>query len=718
MKVFFIVLYIFFSFFIYFSCGNGIESVKNKGDECLNGDCKNKENDCNNCKDFEICKNETCVLKENHCYNNDDCNNNKICKENFCISEYQEDFKTEGIYEIQGNDIFYGNYHGELEIRKSETNQYKIIHLTEFDDTFFENLKVATAWEGVLNKENLKVSVTLYKKGFITKYNGLVRNSESPYKTECSASLIKTDKGYNANFSCDDEQHNFDEVWLRKSDIGENPIWKNERIEIETHQEISQTEKEERFLLYRSFHDLDEVKPYVDRDEFKRAMHFYIYDPTDLKYYRENKDKVRVIQKIIDNISLKESKQRRDAYSMTLKEKQEIYEDELQRYFLNERGMYSDYLISSGEYKPSGDGLLWTGVYVASQSMRYLITEDNQALNNMINSLNGMLTCFYITENDNSFARTIRKHKDTAVECIGDINDDNGKWCKGRGIYSDTDYLMSGNNDMFKGYIVAFPWAYKALKKAGINEYDSKIKDVMKRLVENNNIAGDKKINEFLSYLILYMLENNFLKKREYKLRYESVWDLFVDPWLVDQGNGARYDYGTADWSGTHLNIQTLISTYIIFDTIKDDDKKQAVKLGFKRALEHMRFTNQGLFQLASSVLGEFTTPPDELFYSLWYLKSYIAPKKNINFDWSINPEFCISPYPNLPWKNDWNSQPDHRINSIRMYPNFEQNVDDYMFKSNPFSFKGKASENKMGGADFLFAYWFARYFNVIDDNE
>ena len=691
------------------------------GDNKLTCIKKEEEDKCQNinCEDFEICIEGECNLKDNACYTADDCLGNKECKDNLCIDKI-DDFNLQGIYSLVGNDNLYGNYTGKVEIRSNESGEMKTIHLIEYDNAEFEGLKIAQVWIGEIDKTTLKATVTLYQKSFIANYNELTRNIDSPYKTLCTSNITRENNVLTADFTCENaESFNFNEIWTRISDNGNKEIWKNERIEIESHEEISQTDKDRRFQLYSSFHELEDVQPYVNRDDFKRAMHFYIYDPTDLKYYRENSSKLRVIQKTIDDISLKETKQRRDAYYMTLSQKQVVYDAEMQDYFLNEEGMYSNYNVNNNTYLPSGDGMLWTGVYLASEAMRYIKTNSTDALQNMIKSLRGQIKCFYITGSDSTFARSIRPHEESAINCSGNPEEDNTKWCKGSGVYANTDYLMTGNNDMFKGYVVAFPWAYLALKKAGNNDdLINDMKEVMKRLVENNDVANDHKINEFISYLMLYMIEDSFLKKQEYKARYESVWEAFVDPWLVDQGNGARYDYGTADWSGTHLNIQTLISAYIIFNEINDESKKHAIKVGFKNALENMRFTNQGLFQLASSTLGEFSTIPEEQFYSIWYLKSYIAPKKNISFDWRINPEFSMSPYPNLPWKNDWTSPNENRTNSLRMYPNFQLNIDDYMFKSTPFGYRGWASNAKQGNADYLFAYWFARYFNVIDGSD
>jgi len=696
-------------------CNSGYENGENltckkkiEEDLCLNVNCEN----------HKTCNEGLCQLNNGACDSVDDCTENKICENNVCVNE-EDNFTLQGVYSLVGNDAVYGTYTGQVEIRNID-NELKVIHLIEYDNSKFEDLVIAQAWIGeVTDAENFKFSATLDRKGFITKYNELTRDVNSPYQAVCDSTFVRDADKLSGAFSCSDAaSFDFTETWTRVSDNGERAIWENLRFEKETHEEISGSDKERRFQLYSSFHELDMIAPYTERDDFKRAMHIYIDDKTDYEYYQNNDNKVRVIQKTIDDISLKESKQRRDAFYMTLTKKELVYDNEMQTYFLNESGMYSNYDINNNTFHPSYDGLLWTGVYVASQAMKYIKTDSSTALQNMIKSLNGQIKCFTITGHDSSFARSIRPHEDSAIDCSGLTNENSGDWCKGTGADAGLDYLMFGNNDMFKGYVVAFPWAYLALKKAG--GHDALIEsmhNVMNKLVKNNEVAGDRKINEFISYVMLYMLETNRLKKLEYKAKYDAAWSLIVDEWLVDQGNGGRYDYGTADWSGTHLNIQTMISLYLIFDEVGDTDKKNSISTGMKNGIENMRFVNQGLYQLAGSTLGRYTSPPEEQDYSIWYLREYIAPKVNVDFDWRINPKFSMSPYPNLPWKNDWTEPNEDRSNSIRSYPLFEKNVDDFMFKTKPWTYKGGSYGGKQGNADYLFAYWFARYFNVIDES-
>lgn len=181
--------------------------------------------------------------------------------------------------------------------------------------------------------------------------------------------------------------------------------------------------------------------------------------------------------------------------------------------------------------------------------------------------------------------------------------------------------------------------------------------------------------------------------------------------WLVDQGNGPLWEYGTSDWSGNHLIIQGLLVPYIVSTEVNDGHADE-LAVGLRVALERMRHTRLGLFQLIGATLGDFPTPPPELGESLWVMREFPAPKVRHDFDWRINPSFCMSPFPSLPWKGDWTTS--NRLDSLTGYPLFEKLPDIYAWKQGPFEFRGGTSTVENPGTDYLFAYWFGRLYGVI----
>ena len=92
---------------------------------------------------------------------------------------------------------------------------------------------------------------------------------------------------------------------------------------------------------------------------------------------------------------------------------------------------------------PDGDGLEWTGDYVTSQSLRYMITGEPEPAEQHAARLRGIFVCYDIAPTPGDFARTLRKH-----QADGSPTLDPG----GTAPYQDYDWLTGANNDMIKGF--------------------------------------------------------------------------------------------------------------------------------------------------------------------------------------------------------------------------------------------------------------------------
>ena len=445
------------------------------------------------------------------------------------------------------------------------------------------------------------------------------------------------------------------------------------------------------------------MAPYVNRPEFQTAVHYQVFDPTDFDFYRANPNVLRVIQKSPDPIALVETRMRNRAYRQTLAQKRDYFDTKLPIQHLNTAGMLVDYDTTKAPpaaFVPSRDSMLWSGVYVASQAMRYLATQDASALDNMLRSLDGLILCHKIVGVEGEFARTIREHVD-----------DGSSWVQGTGGYAAWDWLPGGNNDMLQGYYVGFSWAYKVLR--GLPGYDArkqKMADILNDLVSYNPDAGDTKLNEMKGRMLRHWMTGNLQDKLTYEALYAAG-----KTWLVDQGNGPLWEYGTSDWSGNHLIIQGLLVPYLVSTELGDGHASE-LSHGLRVALERMRHTRMGLFQMVGATLGDFPAPPPELEESLWVMREFPAPKVNHAFDWRINPSFCMSPFPSLPWKHDWTTN--DRLDSLVAYPLFEKLPDVYAWKQGPFEFHDETSSVENSGVDYLFAYWFGRLHGVIQPGD
>lgn len=636
-----------------------------------------------------------------------------------------------GIYEVEGTDSLWGEYVGQVEIRAGGGDVFEVIHVQEWPDADFEGAAVGLAWVGSLQASPAPaekavaatVAVSLDRVGFVTEYQGVTRNPDPAANTpiQFTATLEPTSPTvFELRFQPDPAEFpwTFEEVWTWRGPSAKEPIWRNERVLRRGHRPVPEDLKDILFRLFASYHELPEVVPYVGRPEFQEATHYWVFDPTDFDLYRGRDDILRVVQQVVDPISLVETRQRARAYGLTLAEKQAIFDAEMPELFLNPPGMITGYdpnLLEGQRQTPDRDSMLWTGSYVASQAMRHLVTGEAAALDNMIHALEGQLLCYEIVPEPGDFARTLRPH----IEGAGD------GWIRGEGAYSGIDWLPGGNNDMLKGFFSGFLWAHLALEDAGgRDDLRPRMAAVLQGLLDHNELLqvdALADITNIYDRMVFLLLAHTLAPDLDKYLEHASYYRI-VEPWLTKTGNGSLYVYGIADWSGLHLGVQTLLALVTASGYAHDPlsllaEHEQSYRDAMGRALIRLRYTRIGLVQLVYATLGNLPTPFEspELEDALWVLREMPAPKERYAIDHRIHPDFVLSPFPELPWKFDWTEA--DRFQSLTAYPLFEKGPSNYRWKVPPGSFEGSAAGDREPGVDYLFAYWFGRYFGVIDED-
>jgi len=631
-----------------------------------------------------------------------------------------------GIYAVTGEDSRWGAYTGQAEIRATGPGDaLAVIHVQEWSDARFEGDAIALAWEGSLDLSATAagapatVAVSLARARFVTAYQGDARATDPAANAPVlyTAALEGSAKtGFELAFrpSATDFPWSFDEVWTWQGPSREGPIWRNERVLRPGHGPIPAGFKEKLFRLFRSYHELPQLAPYVERPEFQAAVHYWISDPTDFALYQERDDILRVVQGVVDPIALVETRLRAYAYRSNLADKGAAFDADIGAFFLNPQGMITGYAAGLGQ-TPDRDSLLWTGAYVASQAMRYLVTGEAPALENMTRALEGQLLCYEIVPEPGDFARTLRPH----VEGAGD------GWIQGEGQYSGIDWLPGGNNDMLKGFYTGFLWAHLALERAGGDEdLNRRMVAVLAGLLDSNELLQVDALSDVANIydrMVFLLLAHTLAPDLDKYLEYASYYRI-VEPWLTTSGNGSVYVYGIADWSGLHLGVQTLLALVTASAHAEDPlsllaEHEQAYRDAMARALLRLRYTRIGLVQLVYAALGTApsdVTPP-EIEDALWVLREMPLPRERSAIDHRIDPHFVMSPFPELPWKFDWVEN--DRFQALYAYPLFERGVSNYQWKEQPGSFEGSASGDQEPGVDYLFAYWFGRHFGVIGED-
>jgi hypothetical protein len=613
-----------------------------------------------------------------------------------------------GVYRIDGEDGL-GKYTGQAEIYSNSQGEALVGHIREYNTLKYKNHKVAVAWTGVIKEMGSKIQILwdLDDSGYITESQGYVRSevSAAPIRNIGEISEVP---GNSIVLTINESNGKAigTERWSdRASGDAEKPLWVNKRVRIASHAAPSQSKKDNYWRLFANYRTLPEVVPYINHPDFINSIHFSEFDPTDFEFYRDRKDVVRVIQKTLNPASMQEALRRKMAYSMTLKEKE--YElarrmvPGVERTNINSLGM-----VSYGDGSHNVDSLLWTGVYVASQAFRYIVTGSMEAYRNMLFSLDGMILCHTITGDPGDFARTIRLKRSFGV--LADRS-----WHQGTGANSNVEWLDGANNDMLKGYFIAFAAASQAIrKKGGDDSYLKEMESLMSNLLNNNNELFDntqRAVNKTTAQLLIISFTNDLVERIKMQAEYEVLFK--VAKKIME--TSLQYDNGITDWSGNNLHAVNLLANYLLTEQLNHKNSsylEEIARISFQRA-GNLR---SGFVREVFSLIG--WKGPQQPKDFIWDLREFIAPKINSDpIDWRRSWGFSLSPYPSLPWKGDWMTE--DRFQPIVSYPYFEQSSTNHQWKSLP-QYRGEIDGRGNFSADFLVAYWTARYFGALGPND
>ncbi|MBM4388264.1 MAG: hypothetical protein FJ088_11030, partial [Deltaproteobacteria bacterium] len=471
-----------------------------------------------------------------------------------------------------------------------------------------------------------------------------------------------------------------------------------------SHPEPEDHIKDAWFANYKDFHELPFFEPYKTHADFLKAVHYFPKKRTDFGFYRDNPGALRVVNKVIDEISLAETKLRADGYRYTLAEKAKLFDAlNKEKHIDKTTGMITAYVEGSEPLKniPSGDGALWTGCYMAGQAYRYMATKDQDALENVLKNLESLFIMADIPQDPKIFARAIRPHEG-----------EGGDWKAGKGEFAHLDWLCCGNNDMFHGFEYGFLVAWQALPHTQeYDDYRNKIIEKAVFLTGNSPVVAESASHPLVMNLMLYY----FTKEEKYLEKFEELVSKgsFVLDYLAE-GGGMNYMYGITDWSGQHLNTLTHITITQLAELIGDEEYLPFVLTGWVEGLKKTADIRFVLWPLGAFAYAD---PGDVLKYALdealWALKEFPYPKYSLDIDHGIREGWLPSPWPALPWKMDYLTNPG-RIQSLHATAYFERCSSAYSWKDNQLGFSCGASDQIDPAADYLHAYWFGRYYGVI----
>ena len=621
------------------------------------------------------------------------------------------------VWTVNGSDAL-GSYSGSVELIPTGAPQaYRFIRVVDYAPSVVveDGRSLSWVWEGAATEwpgGAISVSVALQKADFVrsrdTAGGRLERTVEDALPVQVTGYVAPAPQGgvLTAQFAGLGISAN--ETWSSPVPSGQLPIFMKQVFELPTHGPIPADRRDSLFLAFSSFHVLPEVQPYVNRPEFQNPVHTLVVDFTDFNFYQQRPTALRVVDKVIDPISLQETLARADAYKWSLAGKAAFFDQDVAKVSIDPAtGMLFEFIFQGVWGIPSHDSALWTGAYVASQAYRYRVTGSPEAKANLIRSVQGLMTLMEITGDRRTFARTLRAATGSPLP----------PWYPGTGLYAALEWKEGGNNDMFKGVIFGLAHAHALLCEypTGNDQLCARIRFNVTQIADNLSVAQPSGQNRLAAQWLAAYVTRNF----SYLLRATAEWT--VQAPILSQGNvTVVYQDGIADWSGTHLAFVE----YMLFSLLAERyplpgiDAGSTLRHGIENIYQQFARVWMGLWSVPFAKLG--TTPHDDAAWIAgWRLREVPAPQTQMDVDHRRRSDFVMSPFPVSPWKGDWAQPENDRTQSLRSYPLFESmTYTVYDWKEPPFMYRVDSTGLSYPGADYLIAYWLGRHLGVFTESE
>jgi hypothetical protein len=630
-----------------------------------------------------------------------------------------------GLWSIRGSDAQLGAFTGTLEIRENPAGGLDVIRVISLEEFAHpDGRAVDVVWTGRVESDapdTATLRVSLLRADFIPRVGDLVRTEADATPLDVVGALNRDENGALSVTYSAAEAPSFSvtETGVLESPPGDEPIFRSARSVRATHREPDPITKALLFELFESFHELPAVEPFTDEPRFRRAVHFQVAERTDFDFYRTNPDRLRVVDKVVDPISLAETEIRANAFRASFTDKAAFYQDGLTDEFVDATGMVLNGISGAGTPLPDDSSALWTGVYAWTQALRFRTTGEGEALDNLRRSLRGLLILMDITGDPRTFARTLRPAGPPLT----------GPWRRGTGEFSNLDWMVGGNNDMSKGLLLGMIAGWEVLPENDPlrDEIRTHALDLLALCVFLEELPPE--CEEDAAALGLPGVGLNLdlpevnppaaqllagITNEDERLIAAGLADLrrpllFAYP---DLGGGPIYVFGISDWSGNHLTLTSTIVLQWLLGRTDDEElerkwiRASAIAWGILERLEHP------LHAALAVAVGAFDDPArqaEALEQALWGLRSFPMPKHPHPVDLRIRSDFVMSPFPALPWRRDWETNPD-RQQSIEARPMLEQVIDRYRWNAQHFQIgQNGLGRRRVPGVDYLFLYWIAR---------
>jgi hypothetical protein len=612
----------------------------------------------------------------------------------------------DGLYAVNGTEPGRGAYSGRVELRRSAQG-YTFVREIEYATFMHQGRPVSTVWTGSARDTatGLQVTLQLDRMGWASRGAGVTRavadgvpmTIQGAFSSAGAHDLQGGYQGQGPRFVPPSER------WTYQGPPPAQSIWRSQRVRAATHRAPPRWLRQLLNAVFSTFRQTAWVRPYLQHPDFVAGIHVYVHDATDFALHRQRPHLLRVVQRLVDPLSLAEAAVKANAFGKTLRQKAIEADHEVPQRFLD-AGMLAG-VVPGGGFVPDGDSAEWTGLYALSQAWRYKVTGEPAALQNVRRITAAEVQLVDITGQPGEFARTLRASTSAAPA---------GLWRRGQGPHTGVDWMEGGNNDMLKGLLVTGIAAIEALPAGDPQSLD--MARVLSSLWRHSSVVRDGKYNEQNTAGVVSAIRGAGPERDRYhRIRKNPFLNLYT----VAHAAGYYY-YGVSDWSGAQLELHTLLVRARLAELHGKRLSALTDKLGIRRAAQRQRKVRRATHDLAAAGLAKLPWPWSAYDHSgaVWVLREMPFPRPLLSTHHVLRADVSVSPYPELPWKRDW-VQSRSRARAIVAPPYFETQLGNYYWKNNPFpALDGEGGGVAWSAADYLFAYWMGRAYGVIGPND
>lgn len=615
-----------------------------------------------------------------------------------------------GIWFLQGTSSVHGPYNGELELRPAGDGTYNVIRIVTYINYFYDGLKVQEVWQGkaVAAEDTLTISYDLRQGEFITKTGDLTKTPKDlQTRLTINMRFFPTPSGLEAKFS-DKRASEYSEWITTKRPLEAQPLWGDERkylSEVAPALPAAEKKKVQSAQRILNYGKDPFVQSYKNRTEFKNTRAQAVQDRTDLSFYKSQPNVLRLVNKVTDAATIAETVLKRNAYYPSLEDKAARYDETtsqknfsaLNLIVIRKGSTESDLLPDMLDT----DAVFTTGLYMASQAMRYQVTKSAEALKNIQRALQGIQTAVEISQDSAMIA--------SAVAPVPAGKEIPPRWFAGTGPRANLMWSAENQELSILGMLHGLVAAAVSVPE-NQSDIQRALREVITLLQKKSPSTWSGPNRGVLSGLAMLLLKENATA---------SIFNATKPP------AKGFYWAGNADWTREFSTLLEAVDFLTLAKAMKNSEKEAQWRTFLLSEYQIYASARRPLRILATRYFApDFMKYKEtDLSWALQKLEEVPYPRMQdaLTIDHSGDPRWVVSPIP----RNYW-SVTDKNRQSVQSYyqglnevPLFELlgYTSRFIWKESAFQYRmvspGKVEAT---GVDYLYAYWLAKAAGAVNN--